>query len=95
MAYLKGEGDFPKERIPDAKTLVAWLKHCANFGLAEAGVVLYEKGGLLGQLSRLSEDERYDVEDYYAQCRRNAVRKDVESDADESDAGESEEGDEV
>jgi len=39
-AYLNGDGDFPKERVPDAKTLVAWLKHCANFGLAEAGVVL-------------------------------------------------------
>ena len=71
VAYLKGEGDFPKERIPDVKTLVAWLKHCANFGLAEAGVVLYEKGGLMGQLSRLSEDDRYDTEDYYTQCRRN------------------------
>ena len=49
VAYLNGEGDFPKERMPDAKTLVAWLKHCANFGLAEAGVVLVEKGGLMGQ----------------------------------------------
>jgi hypothetical protein len=75
VAYLNGEGDFPKERIPDAKTLVAWLKHCANFGLAEAGVTLFEKGGLMGQVSQLGEEERFDAEDYYAQCRRNAGQK--------------------
>lgn len=72
VSYLNGEGEMPKEHHPDAKTLVAWLKHCANFGLAEAGVTLFEKGGLMGQMSQLSEDERYDTEDYYAQCRRNA-----------------------
>jgi len=83
VAYLNGEGDFPKERIPDAKTLIAWLKHCANFGLAEAGVVLFEKGGLMGQLSQLGEDERYDAEDYYAQCRRNAGRKQEEEEEEE------------
>ena len=74
-AFLAGEGDFPKERMPDAKTMVAWLKHCANFGLAEAGVVLYEKGGLMGQLQQLTDDERYDAEEYYATCRRNAGKK--------------------
>jgi hypothetical protein len=90
VSYLKGEGDFPKERVPDVKTLVAWLKHCSNFGLAEAGAVLYEKGGLMGQLSRLSEDERYDAEDYYAQCRRNLPR--VKMDEDFEDADVEEEG---
>ncbi|HXP62755.1 MAG TPA: hypothetical protein VN829_19805 [Dongiaceae bacterium] len=47
----------------------------AGVGLVEAGVVLFEKGGLLGQFSQLGEDERYDGEEYYAQCRRNAGRK--------------------
>lgn len=88
VAYLNGEGDFPKERIPDAKTLVAWLKHCANFGLAEAGVALFEKGGLMGQLSELGEDDRYDVEDYYAQCRRNAGRREQEEPESEDENGE-------
>jgi DNA modification methylase len=85
VAYLNGEGDFPKERIPDAKTLVAWLKHCANFGLAEAGVALFERGGLTGQLSQLGEDERYDAEDYYAQCRRNAGKREEEATDDADD----------
>ncbi|MGD0129611.1 MAG: hypothetical protein ABSF46_30175, partial [Terriglobia bacterium] len=90
VAYLNGEGDFPTERIPDAKTLVAWLKHCANFGLAEAGVALFEKGGLMGELSQLAEEERYDAEDYYAQCRRNSGRKPEEED----EEGEQETGEE-
>jgi hypothetical protein len=51
--------------------------------LAEAGVVLFEKGGLMGQLSQLGEDERYDAEDYYAQCRRNAGRKQEEEEEEE------------
>jgi hypothetical protein len=94
-AYLNGEGDYPKERIPDAKTLSAWLKHCANFGLAEAGVILYEKGGLMGQLTRLTEDERYDAEDYYAQCRRSARKSKSESDVTETDTEEDEEVEEA
>lgn len=94
-AYLNGEGDYPKERIPDARTLSAWLKHCANFGLAEAGVVLYEKGGLIGQLTRLTEDERYDAEDYYAQCRRNAGKSKTDSDLTETDVEEGEEVEEA
>jgi len=90
VAFLNGEGDFPKERMPDAKTLVAWLKHCANFGLAEAGVALFEKGGLIGQVSQLGEEERYDAEDYYAQCRRNAGQKRNEAE----EEGEQENGEE-
>jgi hypothetical protein len=76
VAFLKDEGDFPKDRMPDAKTLVAWLKHCANFGLAEAGVALYPS--LIGQLNQLSEDDRYDAEDYYSQCRRSAKKEESE-----------------
>ena len=72
VCFLQGEGEFPKERLPDSKTLVAWLKHCAAFGLAVEGVLLFEKGGLIGQLQQLSEDDRYDAEDYYAQCKRKA-----------------------
>ena len=90
VAYLNGEGDFPRERIPDTKTLLAWLKHCANFGLAEAGVALFEKGGLMGQVSQLGEDERFDAEDYYVQCRRNAGRNQEE----EEEEGEQETGEE-
>lgn len=74
VAFLRGEGEFPNEKMPDVKTLAAWLKHCANFGLADEGVALYEKGGLMGQTAQLTDDERFDAEDYYAQCRRNASR---------------------
>ncbi|MGA2701016.1 MAG: DNA methyltransferase [Isosphaeraceae bacterium] len=86
VAFLRGEGDFPSERRPDSKTLFSWLKHCANFGLAEEGVLLFEKGGMAGFLSRLSEDDRYDAEDYYGQCRRKASKpSDEEDDVDTDD----------
>jgi hypothetical protein len=90
VAFLKGEGEFPKERMPDAKTLVAWLKHAAAFGLAEEGVLLWEKGGLIGRLAQLTEEERYDAEDYYAQCKRRAGK--TARDDDEDDEAENEEG---
>lgn len=92
VSYLRGEGDYPADRLPDPKTLVAWLKHCASFGLAEEGVALFEKGGLAGRLHALSDDERYDAEDYYDQCRRRAG-KDAGvpgDDADEPEAHEEE-----
>ena len=92
VAFLQGHGDFPRERIPDARTLVAWLKHCAGFGLATEGVALFEKGGLAGQLVQLSDEERYDAEDYYAQCRRRATKIATEQDDDEEEA-DGEEGD--
>jgi DNA modification methylase len=92
VAFLSGEGDFPKERMPDAKTLVAWLKHCATFGLADEGVTIFEKGGLAGSLAQLSEDQRYDAEEYYATCRRKATRK--SSDDSEAEDGDADEGDE-
>jgi hypothetical protein len=92
MAFLNGEGDFPLERMPDARTLVAWLKHCATFGLAEEGVTLFEKSGLIAQLSHLSEDDRYDAEDYYTQCRRRAGKavavEDQETEAAEDETDE-------
>jgi hypothetical protein len=65
--------------------LCIWLKHCANFGLPEEGVALFEKGGLAAQLAELQEDLRYDAEDYYAQCRRRAGRSKAEEDTDESE----------
>ncbi len=80
VAFLRGEGDFPSERRPDPKTLFAWLKHCANFGLAEEGVLLFEKGGMAGFLTQLSQDDRYDAEDYYGQCRRKASKPSEEED---------------
>jgi hypothetical protein len=88
VAFLNGEDDFPLERRPDARTLVAWLKHCATFGLAEEGVTLFAKSGLIAQLSQLSEDDRYDAEDYYTQCRRRAGKARA---ADESEDEEPEE----
>lgn len=94
VSFLRGEGEYPRERMPDGKTLVAWLKHCAAFGLAEEGVALFEKGGLVGQLAHLSEDDRYDAEDYYAQCRRRAGKSTAEEDTDGEEPGDEEEGDE-
>lgn len=90
ISFLKGEGEYPAEKIPGPKTIVAWLKHCAAFGLAEEGVLLFEKGGLAGRLMQLSEDERYDAEDYYAQCRRKAVKKTSEEDMNLEEAEEDE-----
>ena len=90
VAFLHGEGEYPDERKPDVKTLCMWLKHCANFGLPEAGVALFEKGGLAAQLAQLQEDLRYDAEDCYAQCRRRAGRhtaEDVEEEDDETSEG--------
>ena len=85
VAFLRGEGEFPAERRPDAKTSVAWLKHCANFGLADEGVLLFEKGGMAAFLNQLSEDDRYDAEDYYAQCRRKAAKAAREDEDDEDE----------
>jgi 16S rRNA G966 N2-methylase RsmD len=85
VSFLRGNGDFPVERRPDSKTLFAWLKHCANFGLAEEGVLLFEKGGMAGFLGQLPEEDRYDAEDYYAQCRRKAGKPADDDEEDNSD----------
>jgi len=50
------------------------VRHCANFGLPEEGLALFEMGGLPARLAQLQEDLRYDAEDYYAQCRRRSGR---------------------
>jgi hypothetical protein len=92
VSFLKGDGEYPKERMPDAKTLVAWLKHAATFGLADEGVLLWEKGGLISQLAHLSEDERFDAEDYYTQCKRRASKSAGEGDGVEDEESEDEEG---
>jgi len=84
-AFLRGEGDFPKEKQPDARTLVAWLKHCSAFGLADEGVLLWEKGGLASQLHGLAEDERYDADEYYRSCKRKAARAAAEEEEDDSE----------
>jgi hypothetical protein len=94
-SFLKGEGDFPAEKMPDARTLVAWMKHCAAFGLAEEGALLFEKGGLAGQLAQLSEDDRYDAQDYYSQCRRKAGKAKSEDDEDMDDLDVDDEAGEV
>lgn len=95
VSFLKGEGDFPTEKMPDAKTLVAWMKHCATFGLAEEGVLLFDRGGLAGQLIQLSEDDRYDAQDYYAQCRRKAGKAKAEDNTDMDDEDVDDEAGEV
>jgi 16S rRNA G966 N2-methylase RsmD len=74
VSYLTGQGEYPKDKIPEPKTLLAWLKHCSGFGLADEGVVLYERGGLMAQSHGLSEDERYDAEEYFLNCRRKASK---------------------
>jgi len=93
VAFLKGEGEFPKERMPDAKTLVGWLKHCAAFGLAEEGVRLWEKGGVAGQRHAVSKDEYDDAEEYFLACRRKASKAaTIEAEhTGEDDSGEDEE----
>ncbi|MBI5489031.1 MAG: hypothetical protein HY905_16980 [Deltaproteobacteria bacterium] len=92
-AFVRGEGEYPKERRPDTRTLAEWLHHCALFGLAEEGVALFEKGGLAARLRELPEDERYDVDDWYQRCRRRAGTKPAE-DAQESDDGDGEQTEE-
>jgi hypothetical protein len=88
VAFLQGEGDYARERIPDARTTVAWLKHCRAFGLAEEGVLLFEKSGIIGQLDQLSEDDRYDAQEYYEDCRRKAGRSTPATDDQERQDGE-------
>ena len=61
-------------------------KHCANYGLADEGVLLFEKGGLMGRLNEIPEDDRYDAEDYYAQCRRNATKSESDDAGDDEGA---------
>src|SRR5207245_955026 len=80
VSFLRGQGEIPKDKVPDAKTLVAWLKHCSTFGLADEGVILFERGGLMGQLHGLSEDDRYDADEYYSNCRRKASKEDTQED---------------
>ena len=69
---------------------MAWLKHCANFGHAEEGVLLFEKGGMAVLLTQMSEDDRYDAEDYYAQCRRKAGKALRDTEDDEIETAEEE-----
>ena len=92
VAFLRGDGEFPKEKMPDAKTLVAWLKHCSAFGLADEGVAIYERGGLMAQLDSLSEDERFDADEYYTNCKRKASRapQEAEEELEEENGAEEE-----
>jgi DNA modification methylase len=83
VAFIEGEGDFPKEK-PDAKTLLGWLKYCSSFGLAEEGVLLYEKGGL--QLQH-GTDDYYDADEYYRNCRRKASKPKGKDDETEDEEG--------
>lgn len=91
VAFVNGLGDFPAERRPDVKTLYMWLKHCANFGLPDEGIALFERGGLAAQLHQLQDELRYDAEDYYAQCRRRTGRAAAGAAEDDEDVAEGEE----
>lgn len=85
-AFVKGEGDFPREKVPDARTLLAWLKYCSTFGLADEGVLLYEKGGLQ---VKPGTDDYYDADEYYRNCKRKAAKpKDGDEEADNEDGAE-------
>jgi hypothetical protein len=86
VSSLTGQGEYPKDKIPDAKTLVAWLKHCSAFGLADEGVVLYERGGLMAQAHGLSEDDRYDAEEYYLNCKRKAAKSATDEEEEQVDS---------
>lgn len=89
-SYLNGRGEHPEERIPDVETLCMWLDHCANFGMPEERVALFEKGSLAAQLTRLPEELRWDAEEYYAQCRCRAGRAAAASIDQEDEQSESE-----
>ena len=56
------------------------------------GLLLFEKGGMAGFLGQLREEDRYDAEDYDAQCRRKAAKP---TDEDEEDAEAEENEDET
>jgi hypothetical protein len=83
-AFLRGDGDFPKEKLPDSKTLLAWLKYSSTFGLAEEGVLLFEKGGLQLQPGT---DDYYDADEYYRNCKRKSS-KPKEDEAEDEDRSE-------
>lgn len=77
---------------PDPRTLIDWLRHCAQFGLYEEGVVLFEGSGVtVHQLERFvynSEEEEtgYDAARSYAGiCRRKLPRQLEPSDFDEDE----------
>lgn len=66
---------------PDPRTLVTWLRHCAQFGLYEEGVLLFEGSGVSTQrLERIifnleEEETAYDAARSYADiCRRKMPR---------------------
>jgi hypothetical protein len=41
----------------------------------------------MGELSQLPEDDRYDVEDYYARCKRHATKhEELSEEAEDSEA---------
>jgi hypothetical protein len=80
VAFIKGDGDFPKEKMPDVKTLLSWLKYSSTFGLADEGVLLYEKGGLQLQPGT---DDYYDADEYYRNCKRKASKLPDEDEADD------------
>lgn len=90
-AYLEGHR-------PDPRTLIDWLRHCAQFGLYEEGVILFEGSGVTVQhLERIpynpaEEETGYDAARGYADiCRRRLPRQLRATDRDDNEDEEVEE----
>lgn len=83
---------------PDPRTLIDWLRHCAQFGLYEEGVILFEGSGItVQQLERIpynpaEEETGYDAARGYADiCHRNLPRQPRPTDPDDNEDEEVEE----
>ena len=81
-----------------AAELAAWLRHCAQFGLYEEGVILFEGSGVTVQhLERIpynpaEEETGYDAARGYADiCRRRLPRQLRATDRDDNEDEEVEE----
>lgn len=99
-AIQQRDHSYLEQHRPDARTLVVWLRHCAQFGLYEEGRVLFEGSGVtVQQMERIlynpeEEETAYDVARGYADiCRRNLPRQRITvaiEEEDESDESEDE-----
>jgi hypothetical protein len=71
--YVRGLLDgSPHLGRPNPDTLVDWIRLCKRVGWYFEGVVLYERGGLNADL--LNENERAEIEEDYAVCKRELNR---------------------
>jgi len=66
VAHLQQGTQIPAREQPGPATLVGWIRHCKRAGLYEAGVLLFERGGLT--LEHLPEELAVNVEEDYQVC---------------------------